>query len=78
MISEKLAAEPLSQFVNTKLTAKLNNRQLEEPPHRASGCLPTWSEDLCLVSTRSCFAVGDALPDLFLQSTSFGFARSMT
>jgi E3 ubiquitin-protein ligase TRIP12 len=39
----KLNAEPPSQFVNTKLTAKLN-RQLEEPLIVASNCLPSWSE----------------------------------
>ena len=72
--SEKLVAEPLSQFVNTKLTAKLN-RQLEEPLIVASGCLPTWSEDLARLYP---FLFPFETRHLFLQSTSFGFARSMT
>ncbi|KAI1004819.1 putative ubiquitin fusion degradation protein [Podosphaera aphanis] len=69
----KLNVEPLSQFVNTKLTAKLN-RQLEEPLIVASNCLPTWSEDL----TRCYpFLFPFETRHLFLQSTSFGYARSM-
>jgi E3 ubiquitin-protein ligase TRIP12 len=70
----KLNAEPLSQFVNTKLTAKLN-RQLEEPLIVASACLPTWSEDLARLYP-SLFPFETR--HLFLQSTSFGYARSMT
>ena len=70
----KLIAEPLSQFVNTKLTAKLN-RQLEEPLIVASGCLPTWSEDLARLYP---FLFPFETRHLFLQSTSFGFARSIT
>jgi E3 ubiquitin-protein ligase TRIP12 len=71
---EKLVAEPLSQFVNTKLTAKLN-RQLEEPLIVASGCLPSWSEDL---PRHYPFLFPFETRHLFLQSTSFGFARSMS
>jgi E3 ubiquitin-protein ligase TRIP12 len=68
-----LHVEPLSQFVNTKLTAKLN-RQLEEPLIVASNCLPSWSEDLA----RLCpFLFPFETRHLFLQSTSFGYARSM-
>ncbi|KAI9640736.1 Ubiquitin fusion degradation protein 4 [Ciborinia camelliae] len=70
----KLNAEPLSQFVNTKLTAKLN-RQLEEPLVVASNCLPTWSEDLARLYP---FLFPFETRHLFLQSTSFGYARSMT
>ncbi|TVY82255.1 putative ubiquitin fusion degradation protein [Lachnellula suecica] len=70
----KLNAEPLSQFVNTKLTAKLN-RQLEEPLIVASACLPTWSEDLARLYP---FLFPFETRHLFLQSTSFGYARSMT
>ncbi|RMX82009.1 hypothetical protein D0869_06376 [Hortaea werneckii] len=70
----KLNAEPLSQFVNTKLTAKLN-RQLEEPLIVASQCLPTWSEDLARLYP---FLFPFETRHLFLQSTSFGYARSMT
>lgn len=70
----KLNTEPLSQFVNTKLTAKLN-RQLEEPLIVASNCLPTWSEDLARLYP---FLFPFETRHLFLQSTSFGYARSMT
>lgn len=68
-----LTAEPLSQFVNTKLTAKLN-RQLEEPLIVASNCLPSWSEDLARLYP---FLFPFETRHLFLQSTSFGYARSM-
>ncbi|KAG8532811.1 uncharacterized protein KY384_002689 [Bacidia gigantensis] len=68
-----IKAEALSQFVNTKLTAKLN-RQLEEPLIVASSCLPSWSEDLaCLYP----FLFPFETRHLFLQSTSFGYSRSM-
>lgn len=69
----KLNREPLSQFVNTKLTAKLN-RQLEEPLIVASNCLPSWSEDLARLHP---FLFPFETRHLFLQSTSFGYARSM-
>ena len=69
-----LSSEPLSQFVNTKLTAKLN-RQLEEPLIVASNCLPSWSEDLARLYP---FLFPFETRHLFLQSTSFGYARSMT
>lgn len=70
----KLNREPLAQFVNTKLTAKLN-RQLEEPLIVASNCLPGWSEDLARLYS---FIFPFETRHLFLQSTSFGYARSMT
>ena len=70
----KLNAEPLSQFVNTKLTAKLN-RQLEEPLIVASKCLPPWSEDLPRLYP---FLFPFETRHLFLQSSSFGYSRSMT
>jgi E3 ubiquitin-protein ligase TRIP12 len=70
----KLNVEALSQFVNTKLTAKLN-RQLEEPLVVASNCLPSWSEDLTRLYP---FLFPFETRHLFLQSTSFGYARSMT
>ncbi|KAI1337000.1 E3 ubiquitin-protein ligase UPL3 [Xylariaceae sp. FL0016] len=69
-----LNVEPLSQFVNTKLTAKLN-RQLEEPLIVASNCLPGWSEDLARLYP---FLFPFETRHLFLQSTSFGYARSMS
>ncbi|KAK7414612.1 Ubiquitin fusion degradation protein 4 [Neonectria punicea] len=68
-----LNVEPASQFVNTKLTAKLN-RQLEEPLIVASNCLPSWSEDLARLYP---FLFPFETRHLFLQSTSFGYARSM-
>jgi E3 ubiquitin-protein ligase TRIP12 len=70
----RVNVEPLSQFVNTKLTAKLN-RQLEEPLIVASNCLPSWSEDLARLYP---FLFPFETRHLFLQSTSFGYARSMT
>ncbi|KAI9673009.1 MAG: Ubiquitin fusion degradation protein 4 [Caeruleum heppii] len=70
----KLNAEPVAQFVNTKLTAKLN-RQLEEPLIVASSCLPSWSEDLARLYP---FLFPFETRHLFLQSTSFGYSRSMT
>ncbi|KAL8805395.1 MAG: hypothetical protein Q9182_001961 [Xanthomendoza sp. 2 TL-2023] len=70
----RLNVEPLSQFVNTKLTAKLN-RQLEEPLVVASHCLPSWSEDLPRLYP---FLFPFETRHLFLQSTAFGYSRSMT
>jgi len=70
----KLNTEPASQFVNTKLTAKLN-RQLEEPLIVASQCLPSWSEDLARLYP---FLFPFETRHLFLQSTSFGYSRLMT
>lgn len=69
-----LNAEPLATFINTKLTAKMN-RQLEEPLIVASNCLPDWAEDLA----RSFpFLFPFETRHLFLQSTSFGYSRSIT
>lgn len=70
----KANVEPLSQFVNTKLTAKMN-RQLEEPLIVASNCLPSWSEDLARFYP---FLFPFETRHLFIQSTSFGYSRSMT
>ena len=69
-----VTAEPIAHFVNTKLTAKLN-RQLEEPLIVASNCLPSWSEDLPRFYP---FLFPFETRHLFLQSTSFGYARSMS
>lgn len=63
----------VSQFVNTKLTAKLN-RQLEEPLLIASNCLPTWSQDL---ACHYPFLFPFETRYLFVQSTSFGYSRCM-
>lgn len=68
-----LYAEPLASFINTKLTAKMN-RQLEEPLIVASNCLPDWSEDLARTFP---FLFPFETRYLFLQSTSFGYSRSM-
>jgi E3 ubiquitin-protein ligase TRIP12 len=63
----------VSQFVNTKLTAKLN-RQLEEPLLIASNCLPTWAQDL---ARHYPFLFPFETRYLFVQSTSFGYSRCM-
>lgn len=65
--------EPLAQFINAKLTAKLN-RQLEEPLIVASSCLPSWGEDL---AREFPFLFPFETRHLFLQSTAFGYSRSM-
>lgn len=69
----KLDVEPLAQFVNAKLTAKLN-RQLEEPLIVASNCIPSWSQDLARLYP---FLFPFETRHLFLQSTSFGYCRSV-
>ncbi|KAL9091345.1 MAG: hypothetical protein Q9159_001429 [Coniocarpon cinnabarinum] len=69
----RVSSEPPSQFVNTKLTAKMN-RQLEEPLIVASRSLPSWSEDLARISP---FLFPFETRYLFLQSTSFGYGRCM-
>ncbi|KAF9917626.1 Ubiquitin fusion degradation protein 4 [Lobosporangium transversale] len=64
---------PNREFVNSKITAKVN-RQLEEPLIVASSCLPDWTVGLV-----------KGFPFLFpfetrytyLQSTAFGFSRSI-
>jgi len=71
--TQRFSPEPLTQFVNTKLTAKLN-RQLEEPLVVASNCLPSWSEDLARLYP---FLFPFETRHFFLQSTSFGYSRSM-
>ncbi|KAF3389483.1 hypothetical protein F1880_003807 [Penicillium rolfsii] len=68
-----ITPEPLSQFINTKLTAKVN-RQLEEPLIVASSCLPSWSEDLARLFS---FLFPFETRHLFLQSTAFGYSRAM-
>ncbi|KAJ5899399.1 hypothetical protein N7495_004143 [Penicillium taxi] len=68
-----ITPEPLSQFINTKLTAKVN-RQLEEPLIVASSCLPGWSEDLARLYS---FLFPFETRHLFLQSTAFGYSRAM-
>lgn len=72
-VVSRLYPEPLASFINTKLTAKMN-RQLEEPLIVASNCLPNWSEDLARLFP---FLFPFETRHLFLQSTSFGYSRSM-
>ncbi|KAI5302162.1 Ubiquitin-protein ligase [Ascosphaera pollenicola] len=72
-IAVRLEPEALTQFINTKLTAKLN-RQLEEPLIVASKCLPEWSEDL---ARQFPFLFPFETRHMFLQSTSFGYSRAL-
>ncbi|KAL1918123.1 uncharacterized protein VTP21DRAFT_3389 [Calcarisporiella thermophila] len=70
----QLAVRDAINFVNKKLTAKVN-RQLEEPLIVASSCLPRWCFDLA----RSFpFLLPFETRYVFLQSTSFGYSRSIT
>ncbi|KAJ3411244.1 Ubiquitin fusion degradation protein 4 [Chytridiales sp. JEL 0842] len=68
-----LATLSPSAFVNNKLTAKLN-RQLDEPLIVASNVLPTWCSS---IAREFSFLVPFETRLLFLQSTSFGFSRSL-
>jgi E3 ubiquitin-protein ligase TRIP12 len=72
--SIRLQAVSSSEFINTKLSAKLN-RQLEEPLIVASQCLPPWSEDLARLYP---FLFPFETRHLFLQCTSFGYSRLMS
>ncbi|KAI5294544.1 Ubiquitin fusion degradation protein 4 [Ascosphaera acerosa] len=72
-LAVRLEPEPLTHFINTKLTAKLN-RQLEEPLIVASLCLPGWSEDL---ARQFPFLFPFETRHMFLRSTSFGYARAL-
>ncbi|KAI8909282.1 hypothetical protein DFJ77DRAFT_433488 [Powellomyces hirtus] len=64
---------PPAAFANTKLTAKLN-RQLDEPLIVASDVLPTWCAAL---AKHFSFLVPFETRLVYLQSTSFGYSRSM-
>ncbi|KAJ3019883.1 Ubiquitin fusion degradation protein 4 [Thoreauomyces humboldtii] len=69
----RLDALPAPAFTSTKLTAKLN-RQLDEPLIVASDVLPSW----CSLLTKSFpFLVPFDTRLVYLQSTSFGYSRSM-
>ena len=72
-IQSLLHIEPAAQFVNTKLTAKLN-RQLEEPLVVASRCLPQWTEDLVRLYP---FLFPFEARYLYLQSNYFGYHRAI-
>ncbi|KAJ3298738.1 Ubiquitin fusion degradation protein 4, partial [Blyttiomyces sp. JEL0837] len=60
-------------FTNSKITAKLN-RQLDEPLIVASGVLPSWCS---YIARDFSFLVPFESRMIHLQSTSFGFSRSM-
>lgn len=64
---------PLSSFVNPKLTAKIN-RQLEEPLVVTSLCFPLWVQEFPRLFL---FLFPFETRHLFLQSTSFGYLRSI-
>ncbi|TPX66631.1 hypothetical protein SpCBS45565_g04341 [Spizellomyces sp. 'palustris'] len=64
---------PPAAFANTKLTAKLN-RQLDEPLIVASHVLPSWCASL---AKDFSFLVPFETRLVYLQSTSFGYSRSM-
>ncbi|KAI9099522.1 hypothetical protein DFS34DRAFT_579446 [Phlyctochytrium arcticum] len=68
-----IEALPATAFVNTKLTAKLN-RQLDEPLIVASHVLPKWCASL---AKEFSFLVPFETRLIYLQSTSFGYSRSM-
>ncbi|KAF9109166.1 Ubiquitin fusion degradation protein 4 [Mortierella sp. AM989] len=62
-----------SEFINSKITAKVN-RQLEEPLIVASSCLPDWIVGLV---TGFPFLFPFETRYTYLQSTAFGFSRSI-
>ncbi|KAF9908784.1 Ubiquitin fusion degradation protein 4 [Linnemannia zychae] len=61
------------EFVNSKISAKVN-RQLEEPLIVASSCLPDWTVGLV---TKFPFLFPFETRYTYLQSTAFGFSRSI-
>ncbi|KAJ1555410.1 Ubiquitin fusion degradation protein 4 [Nowakowskiella sp. JEL0078] len=61
-------------FQNNKLTSKLN-RQLDEPLVLASNAIPKWCEAL---ARNFAFLVPFDTRLVYLQSTSFGYSRSMS
>ncbi|KAJ3299339.1 Ubiquitin fusion degradation protein 4 [Borealophlyctis nickersoniae] len=69
-----VSALPASMFANNKLTAKLN-RQLDEPLIVAAHVLPDWCASL---AREFSFLVPFETRLVYLQSTSFGYSRSMT
>ncbi|RKO92921.1 hypothetical protein BDK51DRAFT_19836 [Blyttiomyces helicus] len=72
-IPTRLATLPPSLFANSKLTAKMN-RQLDEPLIVASHVLPRWT---AAVSRDFSFLVPFETRLVYLQSTAFGYSRSM-
>lgn len=68
-----IASLPASAFVNSKVTAKLA-RQLDEPLIVAGHVVPDWC---AAVARHFSFLVSFEARWTFLQSTSFGYSRSM-
>ncbi|KAI9001795.1 Trip12 protein [Hyaloraphidium curvatum] len=68
-----IAALPPSAFVNSKVTAKLA-RQLDEPLIVAGRVVPDWCS---AIARHFSFLVSFESRWTFLQSTSFGYSRSM-
>ncbi|KAF9361495.1 Ubiquitin fusion degradation protein 4 [Mortierella sp. AD094] len=64
---------PSNEFINSKISAKVN-RQLEEPLIVASSCLPDWIVGLV---TGFPFLFPFETRYTYLQSTAFGFSRSI-
>jgi len=60
-------------FINTKITAKLG-RQLDEPLIVASNVLPSWCHE---IAHNFSFLISFDTRITYLQSTSFGYGRSM-
>lgn len=71
--SETIVSLASKEFVNTKLTAKVG-RQMDEPLIIASQILPEWCTDL---PRNFPFLFPFETRILFLQATSFGFARGL-
>ncbi|KAK9459226.1 uncharacterized protein V1516DRAFT_629373 [Lipomyces oligophaga] len=67
----RLISIPAAQFINSKLTSKLN-RQLEELLIVGSGSLPDWTEDL---TRHFSFLFPFETRRQYLQSTAFGYHR---
>ncbi|KAK9701863.1 Ubiquitin fusion degradation protein 4 [Basidiobolus ranarum] len=70
---KSLAVLQPSNFINVKLTAKMN-RQLEEPMIVVNSCLPNWCEYL---TKEYSFLFPFETRYLYLQSTAFGCSRSI-
>jgi E3 ubiquitin-protein ligase TRIP12 len=68
-----ISALSVNNFTNSKIVAKLN-RQLNEPLIVAANALPDWCS---IISREFSFIVSFETRLTYLQSTSFGFTRSM-
>ncbi|KAJ1548009.1 Ubiquitin fusion degradation protein 4, partial [Nowakowskiella sp. JEL0078] len=65
---------PPTKFQNNKVTSKFN-RQFNEPLVLASNVIPTWCE---VLARNFSFLVPFETRLVYLQSTSFGYSRSMS